>query len=316
MSVLGIADVDPVEPVEVVYPEPPTPPPSSIDTAWQLQVRELILGPGTVYRLRDVSGLRQRSVRRGNDLEIAGGHGARAYGRDLLDPVTRTVTVSFGEGNRVTAPGEVWDMLDELERAWQVCTDDIPLVFIAPNGATLTTFGRTRGYNAPVNTMRLGYAEADLEWVSLDPRWYGPAQTATAVPASESGGLTWPLTWPLTWGVVTPGEVTTLNAGTAPAPWRATIAADMGEAIDDPILTNLTTGQVLELDGLTIPAGQALVYDSAAASVVLDEVSDRDGLLTTPSSWWDLEPGVPVEWRFTTAAGLGNLTVEWRDAYG
>ena len=75
------------------------------------------------------------------------------------------------------------------------------------------------------------------------------------------------------------------------------------------------TGQSrrLEFTG-TLAAGETLVVDSLARTVLLNGTSSRYSWLTSLSQWFTLEPGAN-NLRYTAASGTGTCQVDFRSAW-
>lgn len=140
-----------------------------------------------------------------------------------------------------------------------------------------------------------------------DPRWYSTTKSVNVTVASMSGGITTPID--TTGGITSTGsgssgDVTVVNAGTAPAPWTA--------YINGPVTTPrlILGGQTLELLG-DVPAGSTLVVDSYNGTIRLDGASRP--WKSFESVWWEIPPGTST-FSFRAVTGTGTATLIWQDA--
>lgn len=148
-----------------------------------------------------------------------------------------------------------------------------------------------------------------------DPRRYAASLSTqfTGLPSAGAGGLVFPLVFPLLFGSGTSGgEMTLVNGGTI-AMWPVwTIRGP----VTGPSITNVTTGTALVFDPtFVVPAGQDLVIDTDAKTVLLQGVNARNRLFT--ASWFRLTPGSTAV-RFAAVSGAdpaAKLTAVWREAW-
>lgn len=80
----------------------------------------------------------------------------------------------------------------------------------------------------------------------------------------------------------------------------------------NPILTNVTTGQVWSLEGYAVPDGSVTVIDMQAHTVTLND-GNVFAYVPLDASWWALVPGVN-EIAFSSGAGsdVQEATMTWR----
>lgn len=148
-----------------------------------------------------------------------------------------------------------------------------------------------------------------------DPRRYAAALSTqfTGLPTAGAGGLVFPLVFPLVFGTGTSGgELSLVNGGTI-AMWPVwTIRGP----VTGPAITSLTSGQALVFDPtFVVPAGQDLIIDTDAKTVLLQGVNVRNRLFT--ASWFRLTPGTTAV-RFSAVSGAdpaAKLTAVWREAW-
>jgi phage-related protein len=159
----------------------------------------------------------------------------------------------------------------------------------------------------------LRYGKTDVRFEATDPWIYSNTEkSVTASPGTTTGGLHFPLDFPLVFGVGSSGgSGSATNAGTAPAPWTATITG----STPNPKITHVESGKWLELSGLTVEVGQTLEFDSKQRSILLNGTASRRGLLTPASTWFALQPGSNTIQFSSGGVTTGQLTFKWRDTY-
>lgn len=158
-----------------------------------------------------------------------------------------------------------------------------------------------------------------LRWsmilVAPDPRRYADTLSSQSIglPVSGTGGLVFPLVFPLTFGTGLSGGNMALTSGGTIATWPTWSVLG---PVTGPVITNVDTGEKLEFDTtFTVPAGQTMVIDTDAKTVLLQGINRRDRLFV--AQWFDLPPGT-TNIRFGSASGsdpAALLTAQWRDAW-
>ena len=282
-----------------------------VDTDWQVEIRGLLLGPGTAWRVGALTGWSSRAVR-AEDTPRASSHGS-IPGRDLTNSHTRVLRVNTGMGNRHTTADELVALRDDLRAAWATEATDVPIVYQL-GGQKRLRFGRTRDIEVVEDDLTVGYMTVDCEFWDRDGVEYSAVEHAVNTPPEDPGaGFTPPFVPPFLLPPGTSGSFPADNAGRSPAPWRARINGPT-TALDPPFLEHLGTGEALSFTangGLDVPAGQWVDIDSATRSVLLNGTADRRMNLATFSRWFSLAPG-SNNVRF---AGTGTLDFWWRDAW-
>ncbi|MGH3745814.1 MAG: phage distal tail protein [Micromonosporaceae bacterium] len=276
----------------------------------QVEFGGLLLGRGTEYKLHEVDGwddlpgIDQGSADRPNR------HGSWP-GEPLTAGRVVTAQGSVRSGDAATA-------LDALRSATRVRSDAnvTPLVVRTPGGRTHLAWGKIDQRVIPTRPAQAGgYVKWALQWLCDDPRRYSLDQHIVSIPPPATGsGLVWPLTWPLDWGTpVVPGSAAILNAGDAPAHPVLTIPGPL----EGPLITNTTTGTLLEFD-ITLGVGEQLVIDCDAGTVTLGG-ADRLNTLTdvsVPVEAFVIESGFnAIVFNAFNFSGLSPLVVTYRDAY-
>ncbi|MGI5232856.1 phage distal tail protein [Actinoallomurus sp. CA-142502] len=151
-----------------------------------------------------------------------------------------------------------------------------------------------------------------IQLAAPDPRRYATtASSASCGLATVSGGLAFPLAFPLDFGSAGGGAMTLTNTGTTSTwpTWTITGPAP------NPVIINTDTGERLALAGLTVEAGQTLVLDTDARTVLLAGVASRRGALAT-ADWFPLRKGVTrVAFQAAAYDPAASLTATWRSAW-
>jgi hypothetical protein len=118
----------------------------------------------------------------------------------------------------------------------------------------------------------------------------------------------WPLVWPLAWGEGFSGVAQVSNQGNFSALPVWTVQGP----VTSPRLEHVTSARTVTLSGLTLAAGEFVVVDFAARTVLLMGTASRYHTFT--GDWWVLDPGVN-EIRYAAAAGAGSATLSYRHAW-
>ncbi|MEU0719044.1 hypothetical protein ABZ498_17935 [Streptomyces lavendulocolor] len=154
-----------------------------------VQYGDLLLGPGTPYRWRTLTGWGDLPALDSGSVQRSDAHGAFP---GLLLAQSRTVGV---DGLVVRAPhAQVGEVVGQLEAATVPRVDEIPLVVWLDERGPLLTYARAVRRAIPTTTgYRLGtIVGGAIEWVATDPRRYALAeQTATAMLPVSEAGLAW-----------------------------------------------------------------------------------------------------------------------------
>ncbi|MFD5591936.1 phage distal tail protein [Streptomyces asoensis] len=280
-----------------------------------VQYGDLLLGPGTAYRWRSLTGWGDLPALDSGSVQRSDAHGAFP---GLLLAQSRTIGV---DGLVVRAPAaQIGEVVGRLEAGTTPRVDEIPLVVWLDERGPLLSYARATRRAVPTTTgYRLGtIVGGAIEWVATDPRRYALAeQAATArLPAAEPG-LVWPVAWPLDFGTPgSTGRVAVANVGNA----DTHPVVEFRGPVTAPSLTNITTGDVLEYD-LPLAAGDVLVVDTLAGTVVLNGTASRIYAATTrsvPERTFTLAPGTTTL-MFRAAPGstdpAASVVVRYRAAY-
>lgn len=159
-----------------------------------------------------------------------------------------------------------------------------------------------------------GRAVATLEFYCPDPRVYNDQLSSYPISSIAAFGRTYNRTYPLQYVTVLPGStgsVTVTNQGNYETWPQLTIA---GSSCAAPVITNLTTGDVLSFPNLVLGSADTLVIDSDLRTVTINGVPSRN-TMTAVSRWFPLPPQVSQTLGVTCSAGTASCTVTYRDAY-
>lgn len=283
----------------------------------QVSVRELVMGPGTPYRVLSDFNPFNRAVR-------ADQSGARAWNHGSWSGA------EFAHETVVTLPVLVQDMVSLTKSGWLAAHQQLAAAF-APVADAATDvelrftigadeyvmFGRPRMVEPRTYSTKLGHAFTQCAFVALDPLIYsGELHTTGAIILPVYvGGMSSPLL--VSFLIETTrfgGGATLVNAGTAPTGLRLRLDGPLSEpsvSLQRPDGVVQTLRFLLEL-----AAGQWLDVDTAARTVFLNGLpqASRRGQTVVENGWPLLPPGTS-EIRFGAADGSGTLTVEHRDAW-
>lgn len=261
---------------------------------WQGTLDGLPIGPGTPYSWRRRDGFEELPAVRATDEARPWAHGTWSG-----DEYAGGRTLSLAWKVRPTPTVTYQEALDALSRI-MVPGRDIPLWVNLPRRGLVRWLVRVRRWRVPVDAL---YdvdlvVDAECELYAPDPVGYGPGVVVSTGFAQPGGGLEFPLfddTGVLEFGSrASSGRVTVTNAGAAdswPVLRIAGPVADQGFEVVD-----VESGRRLRYVG-GVPDGSHLDIDTATASVVLDDVADRSGLLTI-RQWSPVPAGGPLSLAF------------------
>lgn len=253
----------------------------------QVQVRDLVMGPGTPYVVRPGFNPYARTVRADASAPRAWNHGSYS-GAEWMDEAVVPIPVSargdvrsVGSWLAVHQPlaaafAPVGDVTEDVELRWRY------------GGVEYVMFGRPRLVDPATSTIAAGRAITRCGMVCQDPRIYsGSLAQGSSGLAQHEGGLTVPLTLPATvGGFLVGGRLDLLNEGTA--------ATSLFMRIDGPVTSPRVilqrpdgSVQSVEFFDLAVPSGQWVEVNTANGTAL------RNGL---PGSSvrgrviWDVDP--------------------------
>lgn len=180
-------------------------------------------------------------------------------------------------------------MLRPSQRPWLVVQRD---------GWWGERWARVRGgsLSAPIDSAAGQRVETSIQLVLPDGVWFYPDQSYDTIrPGSGSVGRAFPVTFPIAFDPNSGGATKIVNVGGGEDGLTSTpLLMRLYGACTEPIITNATTGEVLELDNVTIAAGQYIEIDMDARTVLLNGNPNNayySKINFATSSWWELQPG-------------------------
>lgn len=273
----------------------------------QVQIRDLVMGPGTPYSLQAGFNPWVLTVRTDATSARSRDHGSWS-GAEWRDEVVIPIPVLV-EGETRNVAG--WLAAHQrLVAAFAPSHTDIELRWVL-GGVEYVMFGRPRLVEPHPGNIGLGLAHTRCAFVALDPRIYGPETVLSAGLPSVSGGLTWPVAWPQVWPAqATRGTVVVTNGGTAATYPRLVIHGP----VQEPRVTHVQSGRTLAW-GMSLEAGQWLDVDTARRTSLINGQVSRSGQMTS-REWFELPPG-DSEIAFAAAIydPAAQLTVTFRSAW-
>lgn len=265
----------------------------------------LAFGPGTRVHVSAIEGVDDLPDVRSSD-QPRSTHG-EFRGRDLS--AGRVVTIEWGL--RGADEAGLAALRDAVAAATVPQDDDeLPLYLF---DSTRLFFVRPRKRAMPRRMdapERLG--RALVEFKATDPRLYSATlhSVAVALPTA-GGGATFPLTFPLVFGAVGAGGLVSVsNAGNFPT--GAVLRID--GPVSNPSVEHVGQGRVLRF-AITLAAGEYLLVDTDARTVLLNGTASRRGTMTT-AQWFQLTPGEnTLRFGAPLFSAGALLTVQHRDAW-
>lgn len=230
------------------------------------------------------------------------------------------IGAQFYEPRDVTLQGNVWGAngnvgsLELARRNFQnaIRSKAITLELITNAGYSYIVYCNLIDFKMPL--MRdLFTGTFKLELLATDPTIYDNATgnpLAAIVRKVANGGYTYPVIYPVVYAA---GELPTTVTNNGDVLVYPIIT--LTNVMDDPIITNETTGEIFSLSPLVTSPGDEVVIDMRAHTVLLNGGNIFD-LVTTSSSWWGLVPGTN-SLSLTSSGGGDNVTamVSYRSGY-
>lgn len=283
----------------------------------QWQVRDLVLGRSTPYRLMEDVNPFALTVRADQGGARAWNHGAWSgaeWANERVVPMRIMVDVEADDvASWLTAHQELAAAFGPVGDA----VTDVELRFVM-GGSEYLLLGRPRMVEPDVALIGTGKALTRAAFVAQDPRIYsGTLHDTGAVPLpTQIGGLTVPLTVPfVVAGTVVGGSAAVLNDGTT----DTSVLFRIDGPVTDPRITlQRPDGTIQTLTfSLTVPTGQWVEVDSAARTAFvlgLPEASVR-GQVTWDMDPYPLQPGTTTLRFSANDFQAGTVTATWRDAW-
>lgn len=285
--------------------------------AGQVQVRNLVMGPGTSYMVLDEFNPFTRHARAEQTAGRAWNHGSWSGVEWAAEAV---VPIPIRVRNQAAGTPAGWlTAHQQLAAAFAPIGEAVQDVELRFNwcGTEYVMFGRPRMVEPAVKTVRRGYSLTECAFVALDPFIYSGElqQVVTGLP-TFTGGLTIPVQLPFTVdGVLVGGKEQIVNAGTA----DTGLLLRLDGPLQEPRVTLQVAGadpKTLRFD-LDLAAGQWLVVDTAAETVFLNGLPQSSQLGKTAGDFFALPPGTSTL-RFAHTGShneTAQLTVTYRDAW-
>lgn len=281
--------------------------------AAQMQVRDLVMGPGTPFILeRDVNPF-VLTVRADQGGPRAWNHGAWSgaeWANERVVPIR--VLVEAGDMAGLVAA------IQQLSAAFAPVGDGAqqPELRFEVGGSEYLLFGRPR----MVEPGQIGRFRSlvRLSFVAQDPRIYsGELHSVQLGLPEQIGGLTVPITVPFTVdGVLIGGTAPMVNAGTTDT---ALVMRVDGPVIDPTVTVQRPDGDVQRIRfDLPIGTGQWLDIDTASRTALLNGLPQAN---QRGRAVWDIDPYPLPPGASTVRFGAGDfnivaqLSVSWRDAW-
>ena len=283
----------------------------------QVQVRELLMGDGTLYDVQDFNPF-NRIVRAGQSGPRAWGHGTWS-GAEWMEEVVVPIPVIVNGAAKDTAG---WLAAhQQLAAAFAPVEDvaeQVELRFTL-GGSEYVMFGRPRMVAPDMHTAGFGYAPTRCAMVCQDPRVYsGMLNEIGPLGLTQfAGGLTAPFTVPV-WigGTLAGGVMNLVNAGTTSTGMTLRIDGP----VDQPRLVlqtpdGSTSALLFEVD---VAGGQWLQVDTVARTALLNGLAQSNQFGRSVWGWEQhpLPPGTSTLRFFAESFDPdAAVTVQFRSAW-
>lgn len=269
-----------------------------------LQYGELLLGSGTPAGWLELTGWRERPA-----VDLSDSPRPQAHGTYPGDVFAGSRVVTFKFMLRGT-PADKLLALDALERYVPVDSTDRLLAVDDGSGPWFTLARTTALYVPQGKHFRHEPLECWVQFTCDDPRRYSLDAASGLVGAPVSnGGLIYPLTYPLDYGTSSSGSSTLTNEGSTTTP----IVAVFSGPLATPILHTALWSMGFDLN---LAAGETLVVDTKAGTVLLNGTADRLYAIRTDSDPLEqigLPPGDTTV-ALVSDTGGGSVTITYHHA--
>lgn len=270
---------------------------------WQMEFAGQHWGDGTGIDFVKLDGLGAPDYR-SNDVVRPRDHGMIA-GTDFLGGRTVAMDLELGATSAATLETSL-NALQQLGTT--VSQTEQWLVFQLPGQVKRFVKARLRARAVPIDiAYEVGrIVPIALQFYATDPRIYAltPISSSTFQLPTSSGGLGWPLgAWPIGWGSATSGQQVIVNAGTFATRPVVTFTGPL----TSPNVQNVTSGQTWACT-FDLQAGDTLVVDFDARTVLLNGTASRYSFVTSTSVWWELAPGNSTM-QIGASAGSGTASL-------
>lgn len=283
----------------------------------QWQIRDLVMGPGTIYTVTNESNPFATTVRDPQSTDRPYSHGSMVGSEWMNQRVVPirifTEAASESAGAWVSAHQDLAEAFKPVGSSGEI----IELRFEL-GGSEYLLFGRPRMVEPDTTLVGRGRGFSRCAFVAPDPRIYSAELTSqsTGLP-EQQGGLTFPATLPWTIdGVLVSGRLSLTNDGTAASGLKLRIDGPVTNPI---VLLRRPDGvvQSIEFD-LTLLAGQFLQIDSTNHTAFLNGLpqSNQRGRAVWSMDAFPLQPG-SSELRFMSPSfnEAALITAQHRSAW-
>lgn len=275
----------------------------------QVQLRDLVMGPGTPFRFVTHFNPLKRDVRADQGDARAWSDG-RWSGAERAEQVTipmRLVVMAVGAAGWM-------DLMQQLLATFAPSDDDLDLRFVV-GGTEYLMRGRPRMVDPEARHID-GHTYTAAAFVALDPTIYSGVEHSVPLGLpSTSGGLSVPFSAPLSISArATSGRAKITNAGTKATALRLRIDGPVPEHRVS-LLTPAGTAMVRLW--MSLEVGQWLEIDTGKGQVYLNGTASRRGSTTPDGIGWPVLPKGTHEIAFDAVSydPAARLTVFWRDAW-
>lgn len=278
---------------------------------WQVNIggaAGVTMGRGTPYLIHDFAFFGQSNHRtldtpRGNR---SGDFTSKDYFGSRVGTIKVTVTG--------TTPTDAMNNYNALVGQWWVRDTETlrPLQFKLPGQPQQQMLGKPRRFNPDMSRLLASLITVDLEYYNPDPAIVAAdlSTLAGGLPSSFPG-RTYPRVYPLVYGAGTAAPVTVTNAGN----YKTRPVVTVYGPCTNPLVENITQGKMVKIN-IDLAAGDFLVLDMDAHSILLNGTASRRNLMSTNSQWWDLDPGVTaIQFLADTYQPAASVTVAFYSAW-
>lgn len=283
----------------------------------QVQVRDLVMGEGTLYDMQMEFNPFVRQVRADQGGPRAWNHGSWS-GVEWQQEVVVPLRMIVNGANRDRAS---WVESNKTGTAAFAAVGDLNEVVelrFALGGTEYVMFGRPRLWEPEMTHIEFGYAYTRAAFVAQDPRIYSGTlhEESTGLP-TQTGGLTVPLTVPFTIdGTLTNGRADLVNDGTT----NTSVLFRIDGPVEQPWVAiqrpDGTTQQIRM--GLDLSASQWLELDTAAGTALLNglETASQRHRAAWDMDAYPLQPGTNVlRFNGSNFNETAEVTATWRSAW-
>lgn len=269
---------------------------------WQVQIGDVLMGPGTSYLITGREGFGSPDVRStdvAKTLDDGDWMGRDSYASRVL---TLTIVV------RGTSPADATAQYEALQQAWysDPAAPFHNLWWRFPGVPAQRAIGKPRRIQANKSRLLQGRIDVVAEFYSPYAPLFGEDVTLTATPKIVTGGgRSYPLVYPKTYSLTVSGGQSQFatNSGSYPSWMLLTFS---GGAASSPRLYNLTTGAFCGFD-VVMAAGDVLEVDMRLRTATLNGQNVRTKL-TAGSEFFSLPPGETAELLLTAFSADPTFT--------